>query len=521
MRSWGSREALEGLASALYTGTQHIAGSGGERAEAERIAGVIESALGSTVRLVPVPTLSWRPVAVEVEPRPAFSYMLPYTLSSDVESRAHRVGGDPSLPAAWRGFPEGRVAVVSEPAEPDDIEAVALHASEAGASALLVESPEPRIIVTKGSWGYSYSSGAPTPIPVIAVPRGFSSTLGPGGRVSVKAEAILEESTSYILALDLGGREPQVLVGAHFDRWFSGFQDDLLGVAQAVASAGLLQEKGYSARLLVFSSEEHGAPGPTGWYWAWGSRFYASQLLSSRLECSFRVYINFDMAGSDPLLVSGSPQYTGWSVLGERCCECPECDSFQLASAGIPTISVHTLWTRRALEIYHTPRDSPEAYDPRQAALAVREAVRLATEGPRWAVFSSRLSGWLGRGPLLARRAYYVLESLARRVGWEPLYCESAKLFLKAVHYGSYRADEARLEAYWFPEVTVYRRLVEDARRGEAPREVWVSGEERLLYTGADVGGGALQAARIADQARHHLSSLSRRVDELREALLR
>ncbi|MEB3859974.1 MAG: M28 family peptidase, partial [Desulfurococcales archaeon] len=473
MRRADAGEALRSLVSRLYTGEQHIAGDRGERGEAERIAGVLEEALGSTVDLVETPTLSWRPGPVEVHPEPPFSAALPYTLDSDVEARAYPVQGDASHPVAWRRFPEGRIAVASEPPDPDDIEAVALLASESGASALLVESPLPRIIVTKGAWGYSHSSGAPTPIPVIVVPRGYYSMLGPGREVSVKTSASLEESVSYTLSLDIGGREPQVVVGAHFDRWFTGFQDDILGVAQAAVAASILSDLGYSVRLLVFSSEEHGAPGPAGWYWAWGSRFYAGQLVSSGLNCSFRVYVNFDVAGSGKLLISGSPQYVGLSGFKERCCECPECDSFQLASAGVPTISIHSLWTEEIKELYHTPRDTPEAHDPGQAVAAVMESVRLVREGPRWEAFSARLASWLGRGPLLARRAYYVLEALSRRVGWETLYCEAARRFLKAVHYGSYRLEDSHLEAQWFPEVVAYKRLLGDARRGRAPREVW------------------------------------------------
>ncbi len=517
-KDWGKK--LESLQSSLYNSRQHIAGSPGERAEAERISSVAEKALSHKAELISVPTLTWSPEWVEVEPKPGFSVMLPYTLEADVEGPVSYVEGDPSNPLSWRRFPGGRIAIIPEPNNPDDIEPAALLASEAGAEALLVESRVPRIIVTKGSWGYSASSGSPTPIPVVAVPQGYRSLAEREGRVSVKTSAKLSESHAYIVSVDLGGREPQVLVGAHYDRWFTGFQDNILGVAQAILATLALSEHGFSTRLLVFSAEEQGAPGPASWYWAWASRFYAKQLVSSRLECSFAVYINFDLAGMSGLKISGSPQYVASSVLQERCCECPECDSFQLAKAGIPTISLHSLWSKGVTEIYHTPLDTPEAHSPRHALLAVEEAVRLASQGPKWEGFSARLREWLGQGPLLARRAYYLLEAIARRAGWKDLYCEAAKEFLNPVHYGSYRADEAGLEALWFPEVTVYKRIIKDVRQGKAPREVWISGEEKLLYAPADVKGKPLSPRRLADQARGRLKEFNEKIEEIQRKVI-
>lgn len=470
-------EELRRLTAELHCEGSVVAGSEGEKERAEKVRAIAEERLGSS-RLIKIPVLSWELRGLEVSPRPRSAAVAPYVESSFVDAPWATIE-EPSL--------EGKVAVAKEPPDPDDIKHLALVAAHKGAVGLIVESPSaPRIIVTNGHWGFSYSIGSPTPIPVVIVEEGYSARLG--GRVSIALEARVRESYGYTVeAGALGKAEKLVIVGAHHDKWFSGFADNTVGLSQALVTAELLMERGVETRFVSFSAEEHGALGYASWYWAWGSRLYAKGISAVGAEGGV-IYVNFDMASIGDLTFSGSPQLSPGGR--ERCCECPECDSFSFASNGIQTLGFHSFWSEEVKRIYHTPLDLPSASSIEVAAEAVSRALSSVLRGPRWEAFEGFLRSLLGRGPLEARAALHYVESLSKRVGWEAVYPELAKSFLKPVHYGSLLWESSRLEALWFPEVTTYLRLREDVEMGRAPREVWVLGEERLLYAlgkGGDV----------------------------------
>ncbi len=478
--------ALRKLLEELYNGEEHIAGSSSEYREADRIGGILESHLGGNVEVLDVPMISWSLKAVEVEPRPGYVVVAPYVESSDVEARVYHVERDPSDYKAWRTFPQGKIAVTIPPGNPDDLKYVALQAWEAGAEAVIVGSDRPRKIVSTGSWGYSYTAGAPTPIPVVVVDVASARRIAWEGKARIYVESVVREARGANIRLRLPGNEA-VAVGAHYDRWYGGFQDDILGIAQAAVTAELLNRKGYMVDLLVFTAEEHGAPGYAGWYWAWGSRWYARQLQASGLAGEYAAYINYDVAGNRPLAVSGAPQYTHRVLEGlekagvsafERRFECPECDSMSLAQAGIPTVSIHSLWNERVREVYHTPYDTPENADLGAAAAAVKAVVESVVEGPVYSRLEASLEAILGEGPLIARNIHHTLVAMARVHGWDRVYRWMASRFLKPVLIGDYRYDYGQdFEAVYFPEVYSIKRM-----REAMPHSVIIPGEERLLY---------------------------------------
>ncbi|MFN4046114.1 MAG: hypothetical protein ACK4H7_02080 [Acidilobaceae archaeon] len=229
------------------------------------------------------------------------------------------------------------------------------------------------------------------------------------------------------------------------------------------------------------------------------------------------------MASIPPLRVSGSPQYVGLvrSDSLERCCECAECDSFSLASTGVPTICMHSLWSPEVRALYHTPRDAPERSDLNVASKAVVLAVKAALEGPQWGYMRSFLEETLGKGPLEARRLAYTINALAERAGWLSVYRELAPLALKAVHYGSYRGEDAELWAAWFPEATIYLKLLRDLESGRAPQEVWIAGYERILYSLRGPGGKPLNAKALAQQFKSNMEILWSSFEELQGRLLK
>lgn len=477
---------LKRLTEELYTGEEHVAGNMNEAREAERIRGIIESYLNADTTLVPTPMISWRLKAVEVWPKPNFVTVAPYVESSDVEAPTHHIDGDPSDYRAWKSFPEGRIAVTIPPGNPDDLKYVALHAWESGAKGVIVGSRVPRKIVSTGSWGYSYVAGAPTPIPIVVVDVESAKKISWEGKARIHVEARTVPTTGYTVRSRIHG-DKLVAVGAHYDRWYCGFQDDILGIAQSILAAKLLSEAGYGVDLLVFTAEEHGAPGYAGWYWAWGSRWYVNQLKHAELTDEYTAYLNFDVAGNEPVIVSGSPQYTkqtiqrlkGYGVnVRERGVECPECDSLNFAMAGIPTISIHSLWNERIREFYHTPSDTPEQADLRVATATVLAMVESIKNGPNWNHLVEKLEEVLGDGPVLARNILYILVAEAEKRGWEPVYRWMAQRFLKPVLIGDYRYDYGQdFEAHYFPEIYAAKRVEQNH-----PYAVIIPGEEKLLY---------------------------------------
>ena len=512
------------LSMEIYNNLEVVAGSLEELREIERLRGIVESYLGTKTKLIETPLISWRFKSILLDPKPKALAVAPYVESGSVKSRWFKVEGNPIKLESWRGFPEGYVAIVEEPANPDDINVATLNAVEAGASALIVESRSaPRKIVTNGYWGYNFNVGAPTPIPVVIVEEGYSSQLDPKQFISIEVEATTVESTGYTLTVDLeGSSEDIIMVGAHHDRWYGGFLDDVIGIAQAMVTAKRLWREGLTTRLLIFTAEEHGAPGYASWYWAWGSRFYASQIQESNLSEAMRLFINYDMAAVEPLRVSGSPQYTGlMEGMQDRCCECPECDSFSLATIGIPTLCIHSLWSSEVRSLYHTPMDEPSKANFEIASKAVESTVRSVLKGPSWGYFENLLIKTLGEGGLEARRILYVVASLAKRVGWDKVYRSLARIALKAVHYGSYRFDEAELEATWFPEVTMYLRLLKDINLGRAPHEVIVVGEERTLYVTRGFRGRTLRVSELSAQYKANMRRLWSEIEEIQRELLR
>ncbi len=474
------------LALELYNEREHVAGIG-ELKEAERIRGILESYLNATIEFVETPLTTWRLKSVEVYPNPVFTIATPYVTSFDVEGHTFMVEGDPSDYRSWRKFPEDSIAVVIPPGNPDDLKYVALHAWEVGAKGVIVGSRIPRKIVSTGTWGYSYHAGAPVPIPMVIVDEDTAKKAVWEGNARIYIKASLEETKGYTLRALEGGPE-RIVFTAHYDRWFSGFQDDILGIAQAATSFKTLNKQGNNVELLVFTGEEHGAIGIPGWYWAWGSRWLSKQYQASGLEDNIKVLVNFDVAGSQPVVVSGAPQYVdplveGLESLGVsvriRCCECPECDGFSFHRIGIPSISIHSLWNEDIRKIYHTPLDTPEKADAYTAGAIVEAVTRTITKEPYWGSLEKTLLKILGEGPLIARNILYKILSTARSKGWNTLYKWLASNHLKPVLYGDYRYDTGMdIEATYFPEVAGAKF----ATHTNPPHSIIEPGEERIIY---------------------------------------
>ena len=496
------RGQLARLSTELYTGGELAAGSPGDKSEAERIAGIVEQLLEATARILEVPVAYWRVESVDLDPRPAWAAACPYSRGS-AEGPVARVPGDASLPGAWRGFPRGWIALVDEPEDPDDVKYAALNAVAAGARALLVRREAPRKIAVNAHPGFSTRAGGPLEIPVVYVPLDYTPQ-----RASVSVIAGPVESRSYIIEAGSG----DYWVGAHYDRWYTGFTDNIVGIAQAAVLCRMLEDSGRACRLLVFGAEEHGAPGLASWYWAWGSRFYTRQYKAAGLLDAM-AYVNFDTATGE-LVASGVPSLASLTGLRLREYECPECDSVNLAMAGVPTLSIHSLHTRSLLEVYHTPRDVPDEWRLRTAWEAVEAAWRALSQGPDWMLLARELDSILGRGPLEARLLNTIIQKAASDRGWPSVWRSIAGVLADVIHYGDLLEESSSLEMLYAPEAALLGRIREDIEAGRPPRVVYRLGEREdlLLY----IGGNGFET--VVRQAR---STLAERLDAVRSILRR
>ncbi|BAA79987.2 hypothetical protein APE_1003.1 [Aeropyrum pernix K1] len=526
---WGG---LAGDALRLYSALKGASGwlgvrAGGSRGAVEVVRAFLEESLGVSSRLHEFWVDAWVLRSSGLDPAASWHSVGPYVLGGDVEGRPLVLEGDPSHASSWRGVDAGgRVVVARAPGVVDDLKAAALLAAEAGAEALLVESRDPRVIVTGGDWGYSVSAGSPTPIPVAVVPLGYSRRAEEAGVVRVWVDACVERRRDYnVVAVD-GGRGGVVLAGAHLDHWYTGFTDNILGVAQAVETAGRLRGRGLAAGVVVFGAEEHGMPGMASWYWAAGSRSYAGLLRESGAAEEVEAYVNFDVAGYRCLVASGAPQLVGHALEAgavERCCECPECDSIMMAWAGIPTLSLHSLWCPGVQEAYHTPRDTPDRASWDTAWTAVEAAVRTVTRGPEWPRLTHHFRSSLSGAGVRGRRLLYILESLARRAGWGALFREASRSLLKVVHYGSLRWESRPLEALYMPEASLFKRIMGDIERGRPPLAVVEVGRsERQLYSLSPTPPPRAPPRSILwEQLEANMERLEEEVEDLRMRLVR
>jgi len=424
---------------------------------------LVEEVLGVSSRLERVPVSLWRVRAVEVSGAPE-ARAVAYS-QGEAEARWARVPGNPAVPAAWRGFPEGRVAVAAGRwLSPLEVRAAALHAAEAGASALVLEGAGWGYAL--GPWGYSWWAGEVLEVPVVSVPPGYSLRLSPRDTVSVAVEGEVVDSWEHnVVAVDGGPR--RAAFAASLD------EDEMV---HAVAAAALARDLGADVEVAIFAASRMGAPGPAAWTWAWGARWHAANT-GEWLDSA--VVYSFDAPARGRLAAAGAPQlaaavgveWAGW--------ECPLCQSQPLAEAGVATLAL-------------APRHYLDSG-------VVAAGARAATRPPEWGALEEALHHVLAPGPLPARTLLYELLAAARERGWESLWRSMASRHLRPVHVGDYRLDwPPRLEACLFPEACALRL----PSAGET-RAITVAGEETLLYA---------PRGRLSVQARARLHDLLWRV---------
>lgn len=195
-----------------------------------------------------------------------------------------------------------------------------------------------------------------------------------------------------------------VIIGDHYDAWFTGFMDDAVGVGAVLALAQAAVQTGYRPRrtlaFVLHDAEEYGqADSP--WDWCTGAHQQITQLTpdwAGRTAgavifelCGFKDAPTFDWFVSPELAplaeaVQEQLETRGRYPLGRRLYRLvsPWEDAFSYTAAGIPSAANLELPEYVQTRYYHTQFDTEALLDPEKYGLHVAGlgllAARLAEE---------------------------------------------------------------------------------------------------------------------------------------------
>jgi len=364
-----------------------VAGSEADRSLSAAIAEMFEE-LGLSVECLEFPTAHWAEEEVElvIDGEHVEAIALPNSPSGYVEGELIHAGEGESLELSGL---EDRLALIGMiPEDPDYVVAQYTLALRAGARAVVFYDYSPntlRRIVLYVVSSYAKGPGLPPPIPAVVIKREYADKLAkePGHYAQLSIRTRYSENAKSRNVVAYSGGEPRVLLTAHYDRWLGGAGDDTVGVALLLHLAERLREV-RDVCYVVFGAEEYGAPRYTPWYWSWGSRNYVERLRADGELDEVVAVINLDVPTREPLTVSASgPEYreAARELLGEGGeyeLDSPYFDSFSFSSAGVPALTIHSLW--RYVDYYHSDRDTLEAVNWRAVAQAGEWSAKLARE---------------------------------------------------------------------------------------------------------------------------------------------
>jgi len=328
------------------------------------------------IRKLPLRVLQWseKESLVETKEGTIKTTAFPYTLTNDIEETHIFIGKCDDLFKRRHHVLNNihdKIVSVFMPRDLDDVEDCYFKLLEMGVTGIIFIDfldVHRRFVIT-GSRDYSYNMGAPPLIPVLHVGKSQARHFikHSGEKIRIYTETIVRESTGTTLEGILAGRRDHeyVLLTTHHDHWFSGFHDNILGMAFIAMMARQLKNSKLERSLLLvsFTAEESGALGFAGWYWSYGSRSYASDIKTRSIDIT--AVVNVDMPGRSRICFSGTPEMRiyarkiaekhGYEELLELEDDNPYMDSISFSTAGWPSASIHSLPYLQ--EIYHSSRD--------------------------------------------------------------------------------------------------------------------------------------------------------------------
>ena len=317
-------------------GGDRAAGSPGERATADYVAGRLEAA-------------GYR-VAVEEVAVPAFRERSAPRLSAGSRSYAARTmrfsgsgtvagtvrdAGLGCAPAALAPLRRGEVALIRRGT--CTFREKALAAERAGAAAVLIADDEP----VRGSL-----QRAGVRLPVLAVGASAAGLAGERVRIAVDATSTIRRSPSVIAEMGAAGARRVVMAGGHLDSVPAGpgLNDNGSGVAALLEIAeelgGRRVPDGTALRFAFWGAEEVGLV---------GSRRYVARLPRAERR-RIAAYLNLDMVGSpgaEPAVYDGDAAIEA-ALRGRLGADAPQrdlggsSDHAPFAAAGIPVGGIFT-----------------------------------------------------------------------------------------------------------------------------------------------------------------------------------
>ena len=386
-----------------------------------------------------------------------------------------------------------KIVLVSTTEYPDNIWILYNEAVERGAVGVIFYDYYPsrrRRIVINGDWHYSFTKEIKTPVPAVQIRLEDYSVLKRyvGRRVSLHVKSSLVASRGYTLEYFIeNDPSREIIYSVHHDSWFSGFRDDAIGVLSLILIARyllkMISDANYpSIRLISFTAEEFGDPRNVGWYWAYGSRYYLSNIYKTDLYNRNLLSVVADTAFKEPVRVSYSTpeladlfkeKFRVKTLLEDY--GHPYMDSISFIQRGVPTISLHNF--PDMYSIYHTDLDIE--YSGWRGFLEVysRSIVK---------VFSEILSNIPEPVHLLRDLEKYsrylpsdlrnnLLSVLNKSRRHMLLYSCFAKTLLRPVVYNYYR--DLYNDIHLHPIYEILRRVSEDS-----VENIIIPGEEEIFY---------------------------------------
>jgi Iap family predicted aminopeptidase len=456
-----------------------IAGSRFEERDVDIIRESFEEA-GLEVRMYGIDVLTWEHDQCEVEGIDCVP--IPPTIGDGVEGI---LTNDVSRC-------EDRILIASTTSFPDNMWNIYNEAIEGGARAVIFYDYYPgryRKIVVSGVWSYGYRTRSRASIPAIHIRLEDGVSLvrrAIGKRVYIDMRARTRISRGVSVEAIAGGRGGGfIVISAHHDRWFNSYRDDYIGVEILMSIARLAGERGagkYGIKILSFTAEEFGDPEIPAWYWAYGSRLYASRaqdpgemLLAIVIDTAFREPIRVSHTSPDHVkeLLKGS----GIDHIVEGYGH-PYTDAPSLWRLGVPTITLHNL--EELYPLYHTNLDVENMVRGFSSIISRALFKRIREVDP------TRVSGQRISEDLRMRMPQDLYRRLEDRISGEGFYrlvrCINTHT-MEPIYVGDYREKYRDMTTDPFPYWIAYR----------ASQEGWtehirIPGNERIIYRGTGAG---------------------------------
>ncbi len=540
---------VRSLARTLCSVGEVVAGSRSEYSIIELIASYLDE-LGVSLRLEPVECLTWLEKECEVvlnDGTRVPARAIPPSPNAVVEGRCVYVGTRLRENEYSNLDVCGKIVVSDwSTHDLDDLKYQYIAAVNAGAIAFVVIEPYlddgfRRIVVTY-SGDYNFTVGEAPPIPIVVIPRVWGLKLverlrSSSVRMCISTSVEIKHGIGYNLVVDIGGKveNEEVLVCAHHDHWFTGYCDNIVGLATLLWLVKKLIESRYtpkrSIKVVSFTAEEFGRPKFAPWYWIYGSYVYVRRHIDELVSKCIGV-LCIDAFMTQPLELYVTPDYQPLvnKVLSRYSWLRYEVfppsiyyDSLNLHVVGIGGVTVSSLDT--LMKFYHTNYDTEELMSNSDLAHLLRIVADFINEMSTDYVPSvksveeylrNRLKV-LGLEIELHIPSLYVLKLIYRE-------------FLKPYYYGVYGEDFDKIYCDLVPEVITgslrseVRELLAEfsvEKLSKLRSRVVVPGSEEVLVDLPSIDVIKQLASRSRDVALHHLHYVAKYLDYLVERFQR